>query len=91
MQVMEPIPAWVFPGDLPGTQDMMSCIKALGAVSSRALFGLPKACKGHALHDSFNRYLFYWILEISTKIPKAQNIDIFLQAFIQSECMQVLT
>jgi hypothetical protein len=42
MQVME---AWVFPGDLPGTQDMMSCIKALGAVSSRALFVLPKACK----------------------------------------------
>jgi hypothetical protein len=62
----------------------MSCIKALGAVSSRTLFVLPKACKGHALHDSFN-----WILEISSKIPKPQNIDNFFTS-IQSEYMQML-
>lgn len=55
----------------------MSCIKALWAVSSRALFALLKACKGHALHDSFNHYLFYWILEIDTKIPRHKTLQFF--------------
>lgn len=88
MQVMESIPACgLFQEISLAPKTWCHVQKHCGrAVSSRALLALLKACKGHALHDSFNHYLFYWTSEISTKIPKAQNIDIFLQAFSQNKC-----